>query len=69
MEDKYGDIEELYKEAKKFVIKEQKANTSLIQRRLRIGYARAAHILDLLEERGVVGEYIDTTRREVLIKK
>lgn len=50
-----GEIEDLYKEAVEFVVAEQKASTSFLQRKLKIGYMKAAHILDLLEERGVIG--------------
>lgn len=52
-----GDIkdEPLYQEAKQLVIESNKASASLLQRRLRVGYARAARILDILEEKGVVG--------------
>jgi S-DNA-T family DNA segregation ATPase FtsK/SpoIIIE len=45
----------LYEEAKKEVLRMQKASASLLQRRLRVGYARAARLLDLLEENGVIG--------------
>lgn len=67
--DKFGfDIEEMYEQAKEAVIKQNYGSTSLIQRRLRIGYARAAYLLDLLEERGVVGLPNGAKPREVLIK-
>src|SRR3990167_7814460 len=45
----------LYEEAKKVVIEAKKASASLLQRRLKVGYARAARLLDIFEERGVVG--------------
>ncbi len=52
----YGKEEEpLYGEAKKMVIEAGRASSSLLQRRLRIGYARAARLIDMLEEKGVVG--------------
>lgn len=47
--------EPLYEEAKQLVIDANKASASLLQRRLRVGYARAARLLDILEEKGVVG--------------
>lgn len=50
-----GKDDPLYEEAKRVVIEAKKASASLLQRRLSIGYARAARLLDLLEERGVVG--------------
>lgn len=61
--------DELYEEAKDIVIEAQKASTSYLQRRLRIGYARAASIIDMLEERGVVGPGEGAKPREVIIKK
>lgn len=45
----------LYEEAKQTVVEAGKASTSYIQRKLRVGYARAARLMDLLEERGVIG--------------
>jgi S-DNA-T family DNA segregation ATPase FtsK/SpoIIIE len=57
----------LYEEAKRLVIEAQKASASLLQRRLRIGYARAARLLDLLEERGIVGPAEGAKPRKVLI--
>ncbi len=55
----------LYKEAKKVVIEAQKASASLLQRRLRIGYARAARLIDILEERRVVGPGEGAKPREI----
>ena len=45
----------LYPEAKRVVIEERRASASLLQRKLRVGYARAARLIDMLQERGVVG--------------
>ncbi|MGN1342933.1 MAG: DNA translocase FtsK, partial [Traorella sp.] len=45
----------LYEEAKQFVIESQKASTSLIQRKFSIGYQRAARLIDMMEENGIVG--------------
>jgi len=59
--------DELYQEAKKVIVKAGKASASLLQRRLRIGYARAARLLDLLEEKGVVGPVDGAKPREVFI--
>jgi S-DNA-T family DNA segregation ATPase FtsK/SpoIIIE len=50
-----GDDDELYEQAKAVVIEAGKASTSYIQRKLRVGYARAARLIDILEERGVIG--------------
>ncbi len=64
-----GNAEEdsLYGEAKKTVVEAKKASASLLQRRLRIGYARAARLLDILEERGVVGPGEGAKPREVYL--
>lgn len=60
--------DELYEEARETVIKAGKASTSYLQRKLRIGYARAARLMDMLEERSVVGPGDGAKPREVLIK-
>jgi S-DNA-T family DNA segregation ATPase FtsK/SpoIIIE len=57
--------DELYHEAYKTVVESQKASASLLQRRLRVGYARAARLLDLLESRGVIGPGQGAKPREV----
>jgi len=59
----------LYQEAKKMVIEAKKASASFLQRRLRIGYARAARLLDILEERGIVGPGEGAKPREVYFKQ
>lgn len=58
----------LYEEAKRVVIESKKASASLLQRRLRIGYARAARLIDILEGRGVVGPGEGAKPREIYIK-
>lgn len=66
-EDYYGtDDDELYEEARETVIQAGKASTSFLQRKLRIGYARAARLVDMLEERGVVGAGSGAKPREVI---
>ncbi len=60
--------EPLYDEIVDFVIEQGKASTSLIQRRFRLGYNRAARCIDLLEERGIVGPPNGSKPREVLKK-
>jgi len=57
----------MYEEAKRVVIESRKASSSLLQRRLRIGYARAARLIDTLEERGVVGPGEGAKPRDVYI--
>jgi len=63
-----GDDEhdELYHDAVRLVIEFGKASTSLLQRRLRIGYGRAAHLIDLMEKDGIVGAADGPKPREVL---
>jgi S-DNA-T family DNA segregation ATPase FtsK/SpoIIIE len=65
-----GDEEhdELYQDAVRLVIEFGKASTSLLQRRLRIGYGRAAHLIDLMEKDGIVGAADGPKPREVLKK-
>lgn len=60
--------EPLYNEILEFVIKEGKASASLLQRRFRLGYNRAARAIDLLEARGIVGPNNGSKPREVLVK-
>jgi S-DNA-T family DNA segregation ATPase FtsK/SpoIIIE len=56
----------LYQDAVKLVVEFGKASTSLLQRRLRIGYGRAAHLIDLMEHDGIVGAADGPKPREVL---
>ena len=58
----------LYNEIVEFAIQTGKVSTSLLQRRFRLGYNRAARVVDLLEERGIVGPPNGSKPREVLIK-
>lgn len=62
-----GDDDELLGEAKEVILSAGKASASLLQRRLKIGYARAARILDLLEEQGIIGPADGAKPREILI--
>jgi S-DNA-T family DNA segregation ATPase FtsK/SpoIIIE len=64
-----GDEDELLEEAKEMVINMGKASTSMLQRRLRIGYGRAASILDNLEENGIIGPSNGSKPREILVSK
>mgnify|MGYP003393356390 CR=1 FL=1 len=61
-----GDDDELYEEARETVVHAGKASTSFLQRKLRIGYARAARLVDMLEERGVIGAGSGAKAREVI---
>lgn len=65
MDNFYSKEDPMYEEAKRTVISSKKASTSLLQRRLGIGYARAARLMDILEERGIVGPQEGAKPREV----
>lgn len=60
--------EPLYNEIVEFVVTQGKASASLLQRRFRLGYNRAARVIDLLEERGIIGPNNGSKPREVLVK-
>lgn len=65
----HGDEDELFEEAKEIIIRAGKASTSMLQRRLSIGYGRAAKILDMLEEAGIIGPSNGAKPREVMISQ
>ena len=65
-DDSSDDDDELYEDAKQAVIEAGKASTSYIQRKLRVGYSRAARLVDLLEDRGVIGAADGSKPREIL---
>ena len=67
-DDDEGDDGEMYEAARAEVIASQKASTSYLQRKLKVGYARAARLMDMLEERGVIGPGDGAKPREVLEK-
>ena len=60
--------EPLYNEIVEFVITQGKASASLLQRRFHLGYNRAARVIDLLEDRGIIGPNNGSKPREVLVK-
>jgi S-DNA-T family DNA segregation ATPase FtsK/SpoIIIE len=68
LEDDGGADDDLYEDAREEVIRSGKASTSYLQRKLGVGYARAAKMIDMMEERGVVGPGNGSKAREVLIK-
>ena len=69
-EDSDGDFDEMLPAAVEVVIDAGQASTSLLQRKLKLGYARAARIVDQLEEKGIVGPYGGAAKgREILITK
>jgi S-DNA-T family DNA segregation ATPase FtsK/SpoIIIE len=62
-----GDDEELYQQAIEVLKSTKRASTSMLQRRLRIGYNRAARIMEIMEEKGVVGPENGSSPREILV--
>ena len=65
-DDAAEDDDELYEDARETVMQAGKASTSYLQRKLRIGYARAARLMDILEERGVIGPGSGAKPRDVI---
>jgi S-DNA-T family DNA segregation ATPase FtsK/SpoIIIE len=62
-----GDDEELFKQAVEVLKTSRRASTSMLQRRLRIGYNRAARVMELMEEKGIVGPENGAQPREILV--
>jgi S-DNA-T family DNA segregation ATPase FtsK/SpoIIIE len=62
-----GDPSDLYQQAVQIVLRDRKASTSYIQRRLQIGYNRAASLMERMEQEGVVGQANHAGKREILI--
>ncbi|MDO8530045.1 MAG: DNA translocase FtsK, partial [bacterium] len=61
----FGDDDPLFDDVKRIVLETQKASASFLQRRLRIGYSRAARLIDMLEDKGFVGPADGAKPREV----
>ena len=62
-----GSSDDMYKDALRVVIESKKASASLLQRRLRVGYARAARLIEEMEEQGVIGPADGARPRDVLV--
>ncbi|MNJ62396.1 DNA translocase SpoIIIE [compost metagenome] len=60
-------LDELFDQAVQIILEAKQASVSLLQRRMRIGYTRAARLIDSMEARGIVGPYEGSKPREVLI--
>ena len=67
----FGDFkrDEVYEEARRVVLETGQASVSMVQRRLGLGYTRAARLIDMMEEDGVVGPYRGAKPREILIER
>lgn len=64
---KYSDLDEFFEDAARLIVQNQHGSTSMIQRRLKLGYNRAGRIMDQLEAMGIVGPSEGSKPREVLI--
>lgn len=62
-----GDDDEKFDEAKRVVVESGKASTSFLQRRMGLGYSRAARIIDMMEQRGIIGPADGAKPRQILI--
>ncbi len=63
-----GDHDELFEEAARIIVRHQQGSVSLLQRRLKVGYSRAARLVDELEAAGIVGPFDGSKAREVLVE-
>ena len=63
-----ADRDSLFEDAAKLIVLHQQGSTSLIQRKLKLGYNRAGRLIDQLEAAGIVGPFEGSKAREVLIK-
>jgi S-DNA-T family DNA segregation ATPase FtsK/SpoIIIE len=61
--------DEMYDEAVKVVIETNQASVSILQRRLRLGYSRAARLIDIMEQNGIVGPYAGSKARDILVDR
>ncbi|MES2622199.1 MAG: DNA translocase FtsK, partial [Bacteroidota bacterium] len=63
-----GERDDLFEDAARVIVQNQMGSTSLIQRRLKLGYNRAGRLMDQLQEAGIVGDNLGTKSREVKFK-
>lgn len=61
--------DEMYDEAVKVVIETNQASVTILQRRLRLGYSRAARLIDMMEQNGIVGPYAGSKARDILVDR
>ena len=62
-----GSSDDLFEEAISLVVTHQQGSISLLQRRLKVGYSRAARLIDEMEQAGIVGPFTGSKAREVLV--
>ncbi|MFP4380310.1 MAG: DNA translocase FtsK [Candidatus Sumerlaeia bacterium] len=68
LNDEVDEDEELYEKALRMILESGKPSVSMIQRRLKIGFARAGRLMDLMEERGIVGPYQGSKPRDLIVE-
>ncbi|VAX36375.1 DNA translocase FtsK [hydrothermal vent metagenome] len=61
--------DDYYDEAVRLVIETNQASVSILQRRMRLGYTRAARLIDMMEQNGIVGPYVGSKPREILVDR
>ena len=61
--------DEMYDEAVRVVVETNQASVTILQRRLRLGYGRAARLVDMMEQQGIVGPYAGSKAREILVDR
>ena len=66
-DEKNSEEDELYQEARRIVLTTKKASISMLQRRLKIGFNKAARLVEQMDEEGLLGPYIEGKPREVLV--
>jgi S-DNA-T family DNA segregation ATPase FtsK/SpoIIIE len=59
--------DDLFEEAARILVAHQQGSISLLQRRLKVGYARAARLVDMMEEAGIVGPFTGSKARDILV--
>ncbi|MDP2831028.1 MAG: DNA translocase FtsK, partial [Candidatus Omnitrophota bacterium] len=64
-----GDKDELYDEAVRVIMESNQASVSILQRRMRLGYTRAARIIDTMEMEGLVGQFEGSKPRRILVDR
>ena len=64
-----GEKDELYDEAVRVIIESNQASVSILQRRMRLGYTRAARIIDMMEQEGIVGPFEGSKPRKILVDR
>jgi S-DNA-T family DNA segregation ATPase FtsK/SpoIIIE len=67
LEELEHESDELFDDAVRVVLETGQASISMVQRRLRVGYTRAARLIDMMEVRGIVGPHLGSKAREILV--